>query len=126
MGLMGIFVDVRPYALLDVVLTPDQLKDRSTMDETLALMQKATGYDSACWLILGGIVFGIAITGLVLWKARRSKNLHQARSQDALESLAMTKDKIQQTTRARIWRFFGASVRMALARRELFGHQRIK
>jgi hypothetical protein len=68
MGFMGMLVLARPYALLDVVLTPDQLNNRAKMEETLALMQKATGYDWGCWLVMGVIVGGLAIIGLFLSK----------------------------------------------------------
>jgi hypothetical protein len=64
----GLLVEVRPYILLDVVLTPEELRDERTHDATLELMQKATSYDSTCWLTLGAIVAGLAIVGLFLSK----------------------------------------------------------
>ena len=61
---MGLLVAARPYFLLDVVLTPEQLSDPSIHDATLSLMQKATGSDSIWWFVLGCVVGGIALVGL--------------------------------------------------------------
>jgi hypothetical protein len=66
-----LLVEMRPYILLDVVLTPEELRDERTHDTTLELMQKATSYDSTFWLTLGAIVAGLAIVALFLSKAAK-------------------------------------------------------
>lgn len=64
MAFMGLMVESRPYGLLDVVLSPEQLRDRDTLDSTLALMQRATGHDAVYWWLLAAVVAGIAFIGL--------------------------------------------------------------
>lgn len=44
-----------PYAQLDVVLSPEQLRDAELRAFTLALLQKASGRQWLLW-ILGGVV----------------------------------------------------------------------
>lgn len=61
MGIMGFVVSVRPYLLLDVVLSPEELKDPKIHDDTLALMQRAVSYDSAIWLVFAGLVAVLGI-----------------------------------------------------------------
>jgi hypothetical protein len=65
---MGILVAVRPYLLLDVVLTPEQLSEHAAHDATLALMQKATGNNDVWWYIFGSVTAAIALIGLRLSK----------------------------------------------------------
>lgn len=71
----GVFVvPVLPYVLLDVVLTPEQLKDASRCDETLALLQAPNSYHFAGW-IAGGVV--VTVTSALL--LRQSKLLCETR-----------------------------------------------
>jgi hypothetical protein len=73
MAFQGLLVVARPYALLDVILTPEQLRDKSAVESTLALLKKATWYDGACWLVLAGFLGGLAIIGLRLCNTRSSR-----------------------------------------------------
>jgi hypothetical protein len=44
---------VKPVFLLDVVLTPEELKDRATCDRTLAILKKAVQSESGTWAFVG-------------------------------------------------------------------------
>lgn len=46
---------VKPYFLLDVVLTPEELKDREARDRTLEILKKAAGSGpgAGTWVVVG-------------------------------------------------------------------------
>lgn len=56
-----LYPTVRPYALLDVVLTPDELRDDTTRVATLALLQKIPGHHSIAYASIGLVLVLIAV-----------------------------------------------------------------
>lgn len=52
---MGLMAGVRPHALLDVVLTQEQIRDRELADETLTLLKKGARNDS-WWMFASGAI----------------------------------------------------------------------
>lgn len=66
MAFIGFIVSVRPYMLLDVVLSPEELQDQKIHDATLALMQRATSSDSILWFLFAGFVAALGLYGLRL------------------------------------------------------------
>lgn len=68
MVVMGLVMAARPYLLLDVVLTQEQLADAETRDKTLALMQEAVGASAFWWFMLGTHCRGTCDSGFAVGK----------------------------------------------------------
>ncbi len=66
MILMGLAVSVRPYMLLDVVLSPQELANHKIADATLALLKRGSAGDAAMWVGLGIFFFVASVVGLSL------------------------------------------------------------
>jgi hypothetical protein len=61
----GLFiVSTRPYFLLDVVLSPEELQNDKKHDETLALLQKANEHEPAAWVVTAALVAVSSAIGL--------------------------------------------------------------
>lgn len=56
-----------PYLLLDVVLTPEELRDQQKMADTFAILKKATKQAWRPWLVTGVLVTTFSSVGL--WAA---------------------------------------------------------
>jgi hypothetical protein len=62
LAILAMWAAVRPYSLLDVVLTQEELRNREVADATLTLMQKGAGSDAG-WMAIIGIV--LMVTSLI-------------------------------------------------------------
>jgi hypothetical protein len=60
--LLGFVAQARPYVLLDVVLTQQELHDGKKIDDTLATLQRGAGSDAA-WLFGTGTI--LTVTSLI-------------------------------------------------------------
>lgn len=62
---LGLYAGVRPYALLDHLLTTEELRDPEVRDRTLMLLRRGAGKDSWMLFIAGGILTTTSAVGLV-------------------------------------------------------------
>jgi hypothetical protein len=70
---VGLYAGARPYALLDVVLTPTEIQNRETADATLQLLRRGAGADS-WWMF--GIGTALVVSSLIgLCRGRVSKDV---------------------------------------------------
>jgi hypothetical protein len=68
---VGIAATAVPHALLDVVLSPSELKDDAKRDAMLMLLQKGAGFGPAALMVGGCAVCFTAVVGLALAQKRR-------------------------------------------------------
>jgi hypothetical protein len=68
-----VIVPLLPVSRLDVVLTPDQLRDEVVREETLEMLEKAGGNEWLVWTVSGAAVSAISVVGLRLSREERAK-----------------------------------------------------
>jgi hypothetical protein len=68
-----VFVPVVPYALLDAVLTEEQLRDEALRYQTLSFMQRAVSHELSVTPAFG--LFVVVTSGVGLWLSGRAQNV---------------------------------------------------
>jgi hypothetical protein len=68
---VGVAATAVPHALLDVALSPSELKDDAKRDAMLMLLQKGAGFGPAALMAGGAAVCFTALVGLALDQKRR-------------------------------------------------------
>jgi hypothetical protein len=63
---VALYVQAQPYALLDVVLSPEALKHVDVRDATLDLLNKGAGLDSLLFMAAGLFLLASGFVGLLL------------------------------------------------------------
>ncbi len=65
-GMLGmglLLVPAIPYVLLDVVLTPDELRNEAVVDRTLWMLGKTVPLHMTAWILAGTCLIGTSIVG---------------------------------------------------------------